>query len=328
MTLDEAAAALVGKELDGVLSHWDFDRQAWPVSEDDRRGLLLRHIRNRKAVEQRLATMPSRLRELLVHIVRTNCCARPFDIRSLDVADLPLESYEILPVAMALAERGLLIMTRVRSGATRLQMFQMPEELSRILEGVLAGTRKPVDATLSLGSWLRFVGKSGYGPLLDALGRDEWRSLAETTLRERLVAGDDFAVRAKTIAIDELRELVNHLEDHGGIIDGEARRRLSIEADDETLPRWGQALEAALVGSFECSELANLGLACRKGWLVIFHEIADLRLAEMDSAVDQDDAEGAFNPTLEPLADLQGIVDALEESPLKLKKSGEYPKTG
>ena len=260
MKLDEAVAELGGKELDGVLSHWDFDRQSWPAAEEDRRGLLLRHMRDRRQVQERLDTMPSRLRELLIHVVRTDCCARPFDIRRLDDADLPLESFEILPVGMALAERGFLVMSRPRGGTSRTPNFQMAAEFSSLLETVLSGTRKPIEAILSLGSWLRFVGRAEFGPLLDALGMEELRDASQGDLREKLIGEDTVDLRRDRLESGELNEIISSIIEHGGVLCFEARRRLGIDASQDELSSWGRQLGSTMLGGFETAELTNLGL--------------------------------------------------------------------
>ncbi len=327
MTLERAVSVLDGKRLDGVLGHWDFDRQSWPPTEEERRALLLRHLRNPKEVEERVGTMPSRLRELLVYVLRSGICRTPSDLRDLDVSELPLESFEVVPVAMALAERGFLVMSESRSTGKRVQKFRMPDETAELLEHVLEGTAKPIDAALGLGSWLRFVGRGVWGPSLEAMGRADLIQSTPADLVKHLVSRESYEDRRLRLP-SAFSEEIRKVEEHGGVLDVDARRRLGLELDEETLEDWGRSLEKNLLGTLERSELTNFGLSCRDAWLVVFHEIVDARLDELDASIQPDDAESVLRRAPEPLGDIQAVVDALEETPFKLKKNGEYPKTG
>lgn len=322
MNLDRALEMLEGRELDTALSHWNRERHAWPVSESDRRGLLRRALLDPREVEQQLASLPSKLRDFLVFVVRLDRGPRPFDVRSFDASDLPLTAVELVPVSNALLERS--FFGAVRSHLPGRGMFAIPEELDAVLRSVIDGARRPVDATLSLGAHLRFIDRGVMRTRLENLGFGALAELKTSEIRDRLAERDAWQSRVERIADPELRCAVEAYLDHGGIVDGEARRRLEVPADPELLTRWGEELEELLLGGFERAELTNNGISCRIGWLVIFGDLVRSRLD--DTELDEEDAAEDVRRAPDVVADLRAVVNDLEVSPLKVKRSGELYK--
>ena len=137
MKLDDALSGIEGRQLDAALGFWNLDRHAWPIGESDRRRMLREALTSKAIMEERLAQLPSRLRDLLVYVVRTGSWAEPFDLRSFDRNELPVDDFELLPVGTALAERAFFIPKRIRGRSCgRGTTFCIPEELGALLEDV------------------------------------------------------------------------------------------------------------------------------------------------------------------------------------------------
>ena len=327
MKLEKALSLLEGKELDAMLGHWDTERHAWPVGEKERRHLLSGSLTDRTRLALGVSRLPSRLRDLLVFVVRSGKWSTPFDLKSFDSSDLPVEFIELMPVGMALAERGLFAPARAKgSGASRAQPFVIPEEVGALLELILDQANKPVDAALSLRSYLRFVDRKVLAKNLEDLGQGELNELSLAELRRALCRREVYEARVASLEDEELKRLVALIHDHGGIIDGDTRRRLGVDVHPSTLRRWGRELERAVIGCFERAELTNNGLSCRVGWLVIFEEIVDARFTDWE--IEEDEAAVALQRGPDALADMRSIAGELEGQPFKVRKTGEYYKAG
>lgn len=324
MKLERAMEMLEGRDLDAALSHWNQERHAWPVAESDRRLLLRRALTDPREVELQLSRLPSKLRDFLVFVIRLDRGSRPFDVRSFDAADLPVAPIELVPVSNALLERS--FFAAVRSHLPGRGMYAIPEELCEVLQGVIDGARRPVDATLSLGAHLRFIDRRVMTRRLEAADMGAYGELRTSEVRDHLAKRDAWDRRVEMISDPDLRSAVEAFSEHGGVIDGETRRRLDIPSDPELLESWGKELEELLLGGFEQAELTNNGISCRVGWLVVFDELVTARLREL--VLDEEAAAEDVRRAPDAVADLRAIVADLEASPLKVKRSGELYKGG
>lgn len=324
MKLDRALELLEGRELDAALAHWNTERHAWPVAESDRRIMLRRALTDPAEVERQLARLPSKLRDFLVFVIRLDAGSRAFDVRKFDASDAPVTPVELVPVSNALMERS--FFASVRSNVPGRGMYVIPEELDEVLRGVIDGARRPVDATLSLGAHLRFVDRRLMKRRLEAIGMGDVASLRTSEIRDRLAERDAWDTRLGHVSDADLRETVLALADHGGIVDGETRRRLDVPSDPDLLEEWGRELEELLLGGFERAELTNNGISCRIGWLVIFDDLVSARLADIE--LDEDEALEDVRRAPDAVADVRAVVGDLEKSPLKVKRSGELYKGG
>ena len=324
MKLDRALSLLSGKDLDVTLGHWNHDRHSWPIGENDRRQLLHGCLLDRRLVAERLASLPSRLRDLLVFVIRSGGWGSPFDLKAMDSADLPVEDNELVPVGTALVERGFFVFGRNRAGASR-SVFVVPEELGSLLEGIFDHARKPVDAALSLKACLRFLDRSQVGRRLADIDLADLSELRISEMVKRLSQLDSYRDRVARITDPELARCLELIHDHGGIIDGDTRRRLGIEASPETLEAWGEELERLFLGTFERAELTNHGMSCRVGWLVVFRELVTARFEEW--VVDEDEAAGDLQRGPDAQGDIRAVVGELEKTPFRVKKTGEYYKS-
>ncbi|MCB9832353.1 MAG: helicase-associated domain-containing protein [Planctomycetes bacterium] len=325
MKLEQALEHFDGKDLDHALGFWNFDRHAWPVGERDRRRMLGDALSSRRIIEERLPQLPSKLRDLLVFVVRSGRWSEVFDLKDFDAEELPVDDFELVPVATALAERGFFIPRRARGGASRGTSYCIPEELGRLLEIVFDSSRRPIDASLGLRAHLRFVDRGELKVRLESIGLGELREVSHVELYDQLIEARELRRRIDSIEIDELKAIFDEVEAHGGVLDDDARRRLGIEVEPEILKLWGRELERRLLGCYERCELTNHGLTCGDGWLVIFAEVVDVLLGAPE--VDEDEAGSNLRRGCDAVADLRGIVASIERSPFKVKKTGEYYKT-
>ncbi len=324
MKLDEALAQIEGRQLDSALGFWNLDRHAWPIGESDRRRMLREALTCRKTMETRLSQLPSRLRDLLVYVVRTGQWLDAFDLRGFDQNELPVSDFELLPVGTALAERAFFVPKRIRGKSGRGTSFCIPEEIGKLLEDVFNKSKRPVEASLNLQSHIRFLDRGELLERLTNLGLDELVELDHKELRNRLCVRSAIEDRVSRIENDSLRALFSNFSEHGGILDPGALRRLGIDVEEEGIVAWGQELERNLLGSFESSELANHGLACREGWLVIFGEISAVLMGMGE--VDQDDASGDLQRGGDSIGDLRALASEIGRSTFRVKKDGEYYK--
>ncbi len=326
MKLDEALSQIEGRQLDSALGFWNLDRHAWPIGESDRRRMLREALTSKRTMEVRLAQLPSRLRDLLVYVVRTGVWADPFDLRSFDQNELPVDDFELLPVGTALAERAFFVPKRIRGKSNRGTSFCIPEELGDLLEDVFNKSKRPVDASLNLQSHIRFLDRGELLGRLTRLGLDDLVDLDHGELRARLCQPEAIDERIERVKIDALREIFNNFSEHGGILDPGAIRRLGIDVEGDELVAWGKELEENLLGSFEASELANHGLACREGWLVVFGEVSAVIMGMGE--VDDDEASADLQRGGDSISDLRSIASEIGRTPFRVKKSGEYYKAG
>jgi hypothetical protein len=324
--LEEALSQIEGRQLDAALGHWNLDRHAWPIGEIDRRRMLREALTSKQIMEKRLAQLPSRLRDLLVYVVRTGLWADPFDLRGFDQNEIPVDDFELLPVGTALAERAFFVPKRIRGKSNRGTSFCIPEELGHLLEDVFNKSKGPVDASLNLQSHIRFLDRGELLHRLSELGLDDYQELDHGELRTRLCVRASIDSRVARIKNDELRTLFDNFTEHGGILDPGTLRRLGIDVEAAELQEWGRDLEQNLLGSFESSELANHGLACREGWLVIFGEVSAVLMGMGE--VDQDEASADLQRGGDSIADLRTVAAEIGRSPFRIKKSGEYYKAG
>ena len=326
MKLETALDRLEGRELDAALGFWNQDRHAWPVGEAERRHMLINSLTSRPQIEARLSQLPSRLRDLLIYVIRDDSWSETFDLRRFDVKELPIDEFELIPVGTALAERGFFVSQRVPGGGQRGTSFCVAEELGSLLEEIFNKSKKPVDASLTLRAYLRFVERSDLVRRLETFIGEGAADLGHAEVLRRLTDPESIRQRVETLNCPQLKAHIDDLPRHAGILDGDARRRLDVDADEDKLKEWGGILEENLLGSFESSELTNHGLSCREGWLVFFDEIVSNLLGSQEA--DQDEAAADLQRGGDPVADLRGIISDSERTSFKVKKTGEYYKTG
>ncbi len=116
------------------------------------------------------------------------------------------------------------------------------------------------------------------------------------------------------------------LVEHGGILEAGTLRRWGYDPDSGVFEEWGAELESLLLGSFDVPDLANAGLRANDGWLVLYSELANTRLAEI--APHEDDADEDRQMAPDALGDVMSIAADIEKTPFKVKKGGEFYKTG
>ncbi|MEZ6194281.1 MAG: helicase-associated domain-containing protein [Planctomycetota bacterium] len=324
MNIAQALSGLDRSRLDSMLAFWIENRHEWPIGEAARRDEITRRMQDREIVARKVAELPTRLRDLLRFAVRELDWQRPIDFARVPENQLPVAPFEVAAVAAALSDRGMLV-ERGRRGGPRAVDHLLPRELGTVLGEVFDASLRAVEASFSLRRYLRHLDRSRLEDRLAAVDLGELAEANAAQLLEELVRLESIEMRLAHVSDPDLRGLLDAFDDHGGILDVATCRRIGVEVEPSRLRAWGEELERLLLGSFEARELVNQGLGVGDGWLVVFQEVASTLLDR--ELVGDEDLLALVESAPDGFADLRGIIRGLEESPFRVRKTGEYYKT-
>jgi hypothetical protein len=191
---------------------------------------------------------------------------------------------------------------------------------------VLGTRRRAPESVLSLHVWLRMADRKDLAASWDRFGLTVTAKTKPSEIVGMLAEPDQFEARCEMIEDEDLKDLIPMLVEHGGILEAGTLRRWGYDPESGVFEDWGNELESLLLGSFDVPDLANAGLRANDGWLVLYSELANARLAE--AIPDEDDAEEDQQMAPDALGDVMSIAADIEKTPFKVKKGGEFYKTG
>lgn len=327
MKLERALQQMEGPQLENVLRFWESDESKWPETAEDRRALLSGCMTDRDAVAESLKKLSDRLNTFLAFLMRAVEWNEAFALRSIDTTGLPVEPHEVDAVGMALSQRGFLCRARGwYNYGSAADEYVVPEELGYVMSEVLGTRRRAPEAVLSLHAWLRMADRKELASRWEEFGLLVDSKTRPSQLVEMLAEPDQFQMRCEMIEDEDLQDLIPMLIEHGGILEAGTLRRWGYDPDTGIFEEWGEVLESLLLGTFEIPDLANAGLRANDGWLVLYSELANARLAEQEP--DEDDAEDDLQTAPDSLSDVMAVAADLEKSPFKIKKNGDFYRTG
>ncbi len=327
MKLERALQQMEGPQLEGVLRFWEEDEAVWPVTVDQRRTLLTDCMTDRDCVAGRLSSLSERLNTFLAFLMRAVEWNEAFALRSIDTTGLPVEPHEVDAVGMALSQRGFLCRARGwYNYGSAADEYVVPEELGYVMSEVLGTRRRAPESVLSLHVWLRMADRKDLAGTWERLGLSVSSQTKPSQMVEMLATPEQFEARCQLIEDEDLQDLIPMLVEHGGILEAGTLRRWGYDPDSGVFEEWGAELESLLLGSFDVPDLANAGLRANDGWLVLYSELANTRLAEI--APHEDDADEDRQMAPDALGDVMSIAADIEKTPFKVKKGGEFYKTG
>ena len=316
-------STMITRLEDGVFDHLTKFWGIADASEAMRRKALVSRMTDRETVQRRLTVLPEALRELLGAIIQGIDFSRPFRLTELDLNGLTVQPHELDASGLALTRRGFLASQHVRTQTGRHRSYTVPEELGDVLVRLFQ-TRKsaPPEASLRLRAGLRWLGGPELTERLEAIERPDLIGQEPRAILRELCRRTSIADRVDRLEDPELRAAIDEVFDAGGILDGDGRRARDVDVSPERLRRWGRDLTKNFLGAFAELDLTDHGISVRDGWLVLFAELVEARLAA--ERPDEDEADEDLERTPDILADLGTIALEIEETPFRVRKNGEF----